>query len=105
MTIYFIFSYHTHKLVYLFIFLHISFVSFTERKESKASIINTTEEIDTQTGLGATTTAAGTATSSFHPPQPPQAATAVPTPSPPRTTVHEENEKTGETNDVSDKSK
>lgn len=79
-----------------------SFALITERKESKASIINT-EEIDIQTGLAATTagTTTATATAASSSPQPLQAVVAVvPTP---HTTVHEENEKTGETNDVSDK--
>lgn len=56
-----------------------------------------TEEIDTQPGLASVV---GTTPSS-----PPQQLPIPETISSPRTTVHEENEKSVKTNDVSDKSK
>lgn len=75
-----------------------SFDLIPERKGSKSSIINTDEiGTNTQTALAAVT---DTVTSSL--PQWPQIPMAG---RPPRTTVHEKNEKTGETNDVSDKIK
>lgn len=78
------------------LFSSLFFPVIIERKESKGSILNS-EEINTQSALVGV---AGTVSSS------PPLQRQIPAPiSNSRTTVHEENEKTGETNDVSDKSK
>lgn len=74
----------------------IFFYLITERKESKGSIVNT-EGIDKQTGL-----VNGTEIVSTSPPQQLQTAAVIPTS---RAIVHEENEKSGEIHNVSDKNK
>lgn len=80
----------TKSLIYRFAYL----CFIIERKESKGSLTNGDEiAVETQTATDSTV-AAAIATSS---------STVVPSTVKVTTSVHEENEKTGETNDVSDK--